>query len=176
MDNTKQKLDKDRDLMAEKLKQIENLQYEVDLIKEHTVSTIKNIVDACTFVDFHKIWKDLDMFPKDAKQSKDVLQRIQNNYFFDDKYKAKLTQVYIFGFDETGYEFEYKIDKLEFQIFVPIFKNANVENFANNMYYQLFHKDTESSYTLIYQTRDLEEFKPQVEKWLDSKLAEKQGV
>lgn len=166
----KNKIDRNAKLMEEKLLKINNLEYEISLIKDNQVSTLTSFTSPIHFIDLLQIWGDFDQenhkFKKDRKKSKDWMSFLENNYFFKKDYGAKLQEIIQScdaDYRPEGYDFIYKIDKdFGFTIHVPMFQNTTVNNYIN-MNFRIYEHVTDSYLKCVYSTLFVEDLMEQVD-------------
>jgi len=109
---------------------------------------------------------------KDYKNSFDFVINTIKDRLIPDKYKkeSKLIEIIDSNY-ATTYEFTFNYKNVEFIVCIPIFENANINNYSEllNGYVLRFH---ESKYCVGYAFHALnpDEFKEKLEKWLDEKL------
>lgn len=169
-------IDRNAKLIEEKLLKVNDLRYEIALIKDNQVSTLKEFASPIRFIDLRQIWADFDQeshkFKKDCKKSKDWMSFLENNYFFKKDYGAKLQEI-IQGCDADyqpeGYDFKYKIGKdFSFTIRVPVFQNTTVNNYTN-MSFRIYKHVTDSYLKCVYSTLFVEDLMEQVDLFITEK-------
>ena len=101
---------------------------------------------------------------RDIEDNK-VRLRIIEEWFFDKGTKRKLIEIVCFGYDEMAYEFKYQVKNKTFIISIPVFKNANSENYYR-FYYEIQNQETEHTYTVVARTHFLVEMKELIKKYL----------
>lgn len=172
----KNKIERNIKLMEEKLLKINDLRYEIDLIKDNQVSTLTSFASPIHFIDLRQIWADFDQenhkFKKDCKKSKDWMSFLENNYFFKRDYGAKLQGV-IQGcgsdYQPEVYDFIYKIGKnFSFIIRVPVFQNTTVNNYMN-MNFRIYEYVTDSYLNCVYSTLFVEDLMEQIDLFITGK-------
>lgn len=174
----KNKIDRNAKLMEEKLLKINDLRYEIDLLKENQVSTLKEFASPIHFINLRQIWADFDQenhkFKKDCKKSKEWMSFLENNYFFKKDYGAKLQEIIQncgADYQPEGYDFKYKIDKdFGFTIHVPVFQNTTVNNYTN-MNFRIYEYVTDSYLDCVYSTLFIEDLIEQVDLFITEKGA-----
>lgn len=159
-DDVKTKLTRNENLLKSKLNQISDLQYEVDLITNDSINIICGIYDPIQRVDLHKIWCDFDgnkhKFKPDAKDSKNQLKFVEDNYIFrDGKPKdVKLTDITLYGYCWEIW-LKYIKNGKEFIITLPVFKIANKDNYKELGY--MIMKVDGCMHTTVFSTLVLSE-------------------
>lgn len=166
----KNKIDRNAKLMEEKLLKINDLRYEIDLLKENQVSTLKEFASPIHFINLRQIWADFDQenhkFKKDCKKSKEWMSFLENNYFFKKHYGTELQEIIQscdVDYQAEGYDFIYKIGKdFSFTIRVPVFQNTTVSNYMN-MNFRIYEHVTDSYLKCVYSTLFVEDLMEQVD-------------
>ena len=167
-DNIRTKLDKNEKLLRAKTAQIDDLQYEAELIANASIEIIRGIRDQVQLTDLHKIWLDFDhdkgKFKPDGKDSKAMFKFIEENYVFDGKVPkdVKLKGITLYGYCWALW-LDYVRDGKEFRIALPCYKNANKENYKS-LSYEIMTVDG-CSCTVVFSTRFLSELREGVSKF-----------
>lgn len=172
----KNKIDRNAKLMEEKLLKINDLRYEIDLLKENQVSTLKEFASPIHFINLRQIWADFDQenhkFKKDCKKSKDWMSFLENNYFFKKDYGTKLQEIVQScgaDYQPEGYDFTYKVGKdFNFMIHAPVFQNTTVNNYTN-MSFRIYEYVTDSYRNCIYSTLFIEDLMEHVDLFITEK-------
>lgn len=158
-------LKKSEEILSSKEVELENLQYEVAIIKENSARLVREYTDALQYMDFHSIWLDYKEDHKFKNKDNKVRLSIIEDYFFSRDTKRKLLEIICFGYNEQAYEFKYKVGDKIFIILIPIFKTATVDNY-NQLFYEIQNQDDEHCYSVVARTRFLDEMKEEVAKYL----------
>lgn len=167
------KFNKNEKLIKSKTTQIADLQYEVELLTNASVSIIRGISDYIQSVDLHKIWLDFDhdkgKFKPDGKDSKATLKFIEKNYIFDGEAPkdVKLKDITLLAFGWALW-LDYVRNGKEFRIFLPCYKNANKDNYKSLSY--LIATVDGCSYEIVFSTMFLSELKDGVTKFLNGEI------
>lgn len=169
-------IERNNKLVEEKLLKINDLRYEIALIKDNQVSTLKEFASPIHFINLRQIWADFDQenhkFKKDCKKSKDWMSFLENNYFFKKDYGTKLQEIIQCcgaDYESEGYDFIYKIDKdFGFTIHVPVFQNTTVNNYTN-MSFRIYEHVTDSYLNCVYSTLFIEDLMEQVDLFITAK-------
>ena len=167
------KFNKNEKLIKSKTTQIADLQYEVELLTNASVSIIRGISDYIQSVDLHKIWLDFDndkgKFKPDGKDSKARLKFIEENYVFDGEVPkdVKLKNITLFAFGWALW-LDYVRDGKKFRIALPCYKNANKNNYRS-LNYEIVAVDG-CFYTTVFSTKFLSELKDGVTKFLNGEI------
>ena len=155
-------------LLKDKQEQLATLTYEIQIIKANSARLVREYGDALQYMNFHSLWLDFDndshKFKNNIEDNKMRLRMIES-WFFDNNTKRKLVEIVCFGYGEAAYEFKYQVKDKIFIIKIPIFGNANSENYHCS-YYEIQNQDTEHSYTIVARTHFLDEMKDLVKKYL----------
>lgn len=168
--NIKSKITQNEYLIQRKLNQISDLQYEVELITNSSVDTIRDIPDHVQMVDLHKIWVDFDhdtgKFKPDGKDSKDMFTFIEENYVFNGKRPKyiRLNDITMYGYCWELW-IDYVMNGKNFRITLPCYKNANKDNYRN-LGYSIVTVD-DCVCTTVFSTRVLTELKDAVTDFLN---------
>lgn len=157
-------------LIEEKLLKVNDLRYEIALIKDNQVSTLKEFASPIHFINLRQIWADFDQenhkFKKDCKKSKEWMSFLENNYFFKKDYGAKLQEIIQCNdcdYQTEGYDFIYKIGKnFSFTIHAPTFQNATINNYVK-MNFRIYEHATDSCLKCVYSTLFVEDLMEQVD-------------
>lgn len=164
------KLDKNGKILQKKLEELSDLQYEIELIKKNSLGTVKGIHDSIQSVDLPQIWRDFDhekhKFNPDGSKSKNQLKYIEMAYLFKSgrPKDVKLKDIVLYGFNFETWLVYMKGNK-EFVITLPIFRNAEENNYAD-LGYKIFAVDG-CCYELEFKTLFLSEVMDGVSKFLD---------
>lgn len=167
------KFNKNEKLIKSKTTQIADLQYEVELLTNASVSIIRGISDYIQSVDLHKIWFDFDhdkgKFKPDGKDSKARFKFIEKNYVFDGEVPkdVKLKDITLYGYCWELW-LNYVRNGKEFRIALPCYKNANKENYKS-LSYSIATVDG-CAYTTVFSTMFLSELKDGVTKFLNGEI------
>lgn len=91
------------------------------------------------------------------------------------KYKDESNLVEIIDCNRSSsYEFKFKYKDVEYAICVPVFVNANKDNYAELLSgYKLEFKESEHCIGLAFNTMNPNEFKEKLEEWIDNQLINK---
>ena len=170
--NTQIKADLDRceELISSKNQSISDLQFEVEVLNKHRVETIKMLSDIFQTLDFHTLWLDFDhkthKFTKNAGSHKFIVSIIIRTLFGADKESdIKFLDILSEGWESYAYEFRFSYFGKHFSVKIPVFARATEENFKY-LYYEFLEETSETSRTVHYRTRFLEEFQKDAENFL----------
>lgn len=167
-DQFRRKFKMSEKLLEDKQEQLEALTYETQIIKENSARLIREHKDTLQYIDFHSLWLD---FKNDNHKFKDNIEdnkvrlKLIEDWFFDKDMERKLVEIICFGYEPIAYEFKYQVKDKTFIINIPVFKNANSENYRR-FCYEIQNQDTEHSYTIVARTHFLSEMKDLVRKYL----------
>lgn len=160
--------EKSERILSLKEQQLNDLVYEVEIMKKNSAELVSRYIDALQFLDFHALWIDFDnktcKFKEHPAENKARLSLIEQ-WFFDKDTKRKLLRIVCGGYSGDWYSFEYKVGSKVFAIRIPIFKQANMDNYKN-FYYCISNKDSEHCYSVISGTRFLKEVAGMIKEYL----------
>lgn len=163
---------KNNKILSSKQEEVENLLYEIEILKENSLNLIKNYTDPLQCIDFHSLFLDFSYkgrkFIKNVKENKLILSLIES-WFFEDKVKPKLLCIMERGFECQAYEFYYVVGDKRFVISIPIFKTATINSYPR-VNYKLIHQQGEYDYTYLKETLFVEDMKDIVKKYLADEL------
>ncbi len=172
-ENIKTELKKNDELLNKKLTELADLQYEVELIKEHGLNIVKGIYDSIQGYNLHQIWSDFDhdkhTFKPDGGSSRNRLKYIEMAFLFENgrPKDIKLKNIVMYG-----YAFElwliYTKGEEEFAITLPVFKTADKENYKQ-LSYRIMSVH-ECTYNVVFVTQFLSELKDGVAKFLNGEI------
>lgn len=165
----------------EKKELIDTLTYENVLIKEDIIGCIREDLEESSYNIFMGLSEALTkawIYFHHKEENKEfkgifelVLDYIKRN-LIPDKYadKVELVDVVNFCFS-AGYEFTFMLDDLEFIILVPVFGNANKDNYLYILNgYCLNFKESKHITNMIFNTLDPREFKKKLGEWINEKI------
>lgn len=166
----KEDLDRCEGLISDKNQSISDLQFEVEVLNEHRVETIRMLGDIFQTLDFHALCSDFDhkthKFTKNASSNKFIISIVIRTLFgIDKELNIKFLDVLSEGWESYAYEFRFSYFKKHFSVKIPIFARATKESF-NRLYYEFLEETGEISYTVRYRTRYLEELQKDAENFL----------
>lgn len=171
--NIQIKLDRNEKLLRAKTEQIADLQYEVELIADASITIIRGISDCVQATDLHGIWFDFDRdkgkFKPEGKDSKARFKFVEENYVFDGKVPkdVKLKNITQYGYGWALW-LDYVRNGKEFRIALPCYKNANKDNYKS-LNYSIATVDG-CSYEIVFSTIFLSELKDGVKKFLNGEI------
>lgn len=166
----KEDLDRCEGLISDKNQSISDLQFEVKVLNEHKVETIKMLGDIFQTLDFHTLWIDFDhkthKFTENASSHKFIVSSVIRTLFGADKERdIKFLDIFSEGWESYAYEFRLSYLGKYFLVKIPIFAKATEENF-NHLYYEFLEEEREGVYDVRYRTRYLEELQEDAENFL----------
>ena len=173
----KSKIDRSNRLISSKLDMISDLNYEINLLQNDIVSTLKSYLDPFHTFNLYKLWykfnRDKGEFPAEEKDCMSTMKFIEKNLFFDKDYGAKLYDIICSGYDNHAYEFYYKIgEAIKFTIEVPVFQNASTSNYVDMVYMLCVIDEGEGALTVVKKTDFFSELQPMINSWIQKKLSE----
>ena len=159
-------LDKDNALLINKHKQVEDLNYEISLIKNHSVQSLKDFSDPLQAIDFQSIWRDFDheKHKFTNKESRNTIAFLEENFFFAKDTKRKLLEVVQFQFGES-YDFIYEVDGGKIIIAIPKYRLTNEDNYLT-IGYKLAWIEDDYMHHVVFHTKFVEEMYNEVQKLL----------
>lgn len=173
-DDIKDKLNRNSELLKNKLSQVDDLKYEIDLIEESSVNITKQISDYIQRVDWHSFWLNFDhkkhTFSPTAKEFETRFKYIEMDYLFVNGKPdgIKLKDIILCGYCEKFW-LAYTKEGKEFVIVIPCFKNANKNNYKN-LAYEILTTPDECRYETILSTLSLSELGDGVTKFLNGEI------
>lgn len=166
----KEDLDRCEGLISSKNQSISDLQFEVGVLNKHRVETIKMLGDIFQMLGFHTLWIDFDhkthKFTENASSHKFIVSSVIRTLFGADKESdIKFLDILSEGWENYAYEFKFSYLGKHFSVKIPVFARATEENFKY-LYYEFLEETSESSRTVHYRTRYLEELQKDAENFL----------
>ena len=170
------------DLIREKKQLITNLNYEIDLIINDIVDTIKqqlpdsefNLIGGFESDYFHTVW----LYNYDKKMVKDedkakqlfkwIIEVIKEKLLLNNN-QFKLIDISLYGYDRASYGFQYKYKKHKFEIKIPMFDTVNKENYKEMLIgYQIYYYTSENCSKIIANNLDYHQLANDFKQYLES--------
>lgn len=182
------KINHKQDLINKKNEQIENLNYEKDLITEDIVHTIKNSLQDSEFnliwgassvyrdawrYGYNKDYPDANIFKDDETKDKAkkaykwVTDSIKEKILLNNK-KFKLKSISVYGYDNQGYSFYYTYGKQAFEIYIPMFNTTNKDNYKEMLLgYRILIKTSDNCWKCILYNIDYHQLANNFKEYLE---------
>lgn len=179
--------------LEKKKADIEKLEYERDLIQKDIVNTIKTDLNQSAYnifrsYDEYRLFMNAwyyarhlidkvkydDKTLEEYKSSYELVTTLIKMNLIPEKYRDLVSFGSIYTYDYNNYsfyEFILKVNDFEFSIEIPIFENANTDNYHDLLGGYQLRKRYEMYNDLIYKSLDYTDFSANVEYWLDKQLA-----
>jgi len=187
---------KRQDMLKEKRDQLDQLNYEANLITADICNVIRddlwgaskfNMFFGINDEAFWKAWryfnhhkdKDFEDYkdPEVKKEEKNALNFIDGmikQYIFSDKDEAKLVEClsYCYG---IGYDFTYSYKGETIQVYIPLYQKTTCDNYLDMLAgYRLNFKESEYSWGWIAGGLDYRALKEKLDAWLETRQAKKE--